>query len=548
MSDRYLRDEKQQLLNGIGSELSWGWSPAIDFVELTKGRAGGDAQPRAAIAPVADNSRTNVAADSPEELDELDALMREFESRKASAPAEDDGGGSSGAAPVNVLLAGASDIRHILRTVASLRAQEAAGAAPAEYHFYLYEPNLRTHCRHLFFLQWLLDSMFSFEELEERVLMFLEMFGNSLVREITAAQARGVTQRLLKGLEREEGNLIPLVDFSGMKLKERDFVEQQLLHWGRDASRADIEAQWSSRVRQEMADRYDNRDNLIDWDFVFQLTEYTNLIKFPEYRTWRSTGLAYDVCHINPRKGFSYSYGTVNKTLCHFTRKGDGVYCGDVKNGPFFALGATTENTQICHRTADGTCKYGNGVVAMHNIRAWLFTLMTSKAWPWADHAFAWDDPKNYNYLPSGTPSGVEYKASFPRVKFHFIGLDFDRFVQRCGDTSASEPVMDAVFIGTSCTHLLTPAFFAACVRHGGVVVAETAKFVVDAHEEAKDAFERRIEELATAAGWARDAKLTQLLHKGQPEPRKAQGSPTEAQAQAAKRYHMPFQIALTAR
>lgn len=38
MSDKYLRDEKQQLLNAIGTEACWGWSPAIDFTEILQER------------------------------------------------------------------------------------------------------------------------------------------------------------------------------------------------------------------------------------------------------------------------------------------------------------------------------------------------------------------------------------------------------------------------------------------------------------------------------------------------------------------------------
>lgn len=457
---------------------------------------------------------------------------------------------------MNILLAGACDIRHILRTLSSLRAAEAhattttttspAPHASPTYHFYVYEPNLRLHCRHLFFLQWLLDSMFALEELEERVLMFLDVYGNAVLREITAAQVRNVVQRLRNAMENETSALQTIVSFAEMKYKERDFVESQLSHWNRDASVVDIAAQWTQRVRQEMAERYDNRDNIIDWDFVFHLTEYTNLLKFPEYRTWRNTGVAFDTSHINPRRGFSYNYTVPNKTLCFFTRTGRGSYTGDIKNGPFFTFGALTDNAHIRHRTTDGTCKYGNGVVALHNVRAWLYTLMTGLPWPWADHAFAWDDAKNYNYLPPGTPSGVAYAAALPKVRVHLLGLDWDRFVQHCG--AGKVPRMDAAFFGTSCTQFMTTAFFHDVMRAdgSGVVVAETAKFIVDAEDVAKDAYVAKLAALAKEAGWSRDAALTALLHVGTPEPRPMQGTATDAQKVAESRYGQPALLAFT--
>lgn len=615
MSDKYLRNEQQQLLNSIGTEVCWGWSPAVDFASLlaqrprrtapqrpstasdTSSAVGKTAMTSAPVATCAAGRSTK----SKEELD-FDALLAQACARKATAFAppsqasidakEKDGGvatvpqaasASTDAAAagkastaagntcsdcendVHILLAGACDIRHILRTLASLRAADhasatanaaataaattegetAARASPPTYHFYLYEPNLRLHCRHLFFLQWLLDSMFALEELEERVLMFLDVYGNSLLREITAAQVRNVVQRLRKALETDSSALQRVVSFEEMKAKERDFVEGQLLHWGRDASVVDIAAQWTQRVRQEMAERYDNRDNIIDWDFVFHLTEYTNLLKFPEYRTWRNTGVAFDTSRINPRRGFTYDYTVPNKTLCLFSRGGRGTYAGDVKNGPFFTFGALTDNAQIRHRTTDGTCKYGNGVVSLHNVRAWLYTLMTGLPWPWADHAFAWDDAKNYNYLPPGTPSGVAYAATLPRVRVHLLGLDWDRFVLHCMEGKVHR--MDAAFFGTSCTQFMTPHMLQQVMcDETGVVVAETAKFIVDAEDVAKDAYVAKLSEMAAKAGWTRAETLTRLLHEGTPDLRPVQSTKTEAQKLTERRYAQPALLAFT--
>lgn len=49
--------------------------------------------------------------------------------------------------------------------------------------------------------------MFALEELEERVLMFLDVYGNACTRDATAAQARSVIQRLLKVLNNNTGTL-----------------------------------------------------------------------------------------------------------------------------------------------------------------------------------------------------------------------------------------------------------------------------------------------------------------------------------------------------
>ncbi|KEG08128.1 putative dynein assembly factor 3, axonemal [Trypanosoma grayi] len=575
MSDKYLRDNKKQFINSIGTELAWGWSPAIDFTEILAHReqradCRADTAAEAAKAPPKEEEKTNTygaegcgvsgngngrGIGGGPDVDAMIAAIQERARQRGKDSGEQNkegDGAGDGSNVVRVLLCGACDIRHIFRTLSSLRVRSAAsGQTPGFYHFYIYEPNLRVHCRHLFFLQWLLDSMFSLDELEERVLMFLDAFGNTVTRDTTAAQSRSVAQRLLRVLRSDDndgGELARLVSFAEMKLKERDFVEEQIVHWARDTSQAKAEETWSQRLRQEMAERYDNRDNIIDWDFNFHLRDYTNLIKFAEYRTWRNTGVAFDATHINPRRGFTYEYAVPNKSLCHFNSKGVGAFLGDMKNGPFFALGAQTANADIRARSVDGTCKYGNGVVSMHNARAWLYGLLTAQEWPWGDHAFAWDDPANYNCLPPGAPSDVTHHAAFPRVRFHFVGLDFARFLQRVQERQPRG--FDVAFVGTSCTQFMAPDFFNTAMTRDAVVIAETAKFVVDACDEAKIAFVDKISELAKAAGWEQNNTLTDLLHKDQPEPPKVDRSSSNNKAQKISfdRYMMPHQVALTLR
>ncbi|PWV19664.1 hypothetical protein C3747_9g268 [Trypanosoma cruzi] len=549
MSYKYLHDGKEHFINGVGTELAWGWSPAIDFTEILERREKHATDDTEYVAEETkeepEEGKTtngdNVKKDRKFDLD-IDAMIAAIQQR---IPKEKKDEGSRDV--VRVLLCGACDIRHIFRTLSSLQVKSKMAAQPPPvYHFFIYEPNLRIHCRYLFFLQWLLDSMFSLDELEEQVLMFLDVFGNALTRDITSAQSRSVSQRLLRVLRNEEGELARLVSFTEMKSKERDFVEEQIVHWAFDTSQAKVEDSWLRRLRHEMAERYDNRDNIIDWDFNFYLCDYTNLIKFAEYRTWRNTGIAFDATHINPRRGFTYNYEVPNKTLCHFNAKGIGTFLGDVKNGPFFAFGAQTANTHIRAKTIDGTCKYGNGVVSMHNVRAWLYGLLTGQSWPWGDHAFAWDDPSNYNYLPPGTPSDVAHQAVLPDVRFHFVGLDFTRFMQHIREKKNKK--FDLAFVGTSCTQLMSPEFFEVAMARNAVVVAETAKFVIDARDGAKSAFVNKIRELARAANWEQNDVLTDLLHVDQPEPPKVDdnSSNMKTQKMALERHQMPYQLALT--
>jgi len=254
--------------------------------------------------------------------------------------------------------------------------------------------------------------------------------------------------------------------------------------------------------------------------------------------------MAYDYCRVNPRKGFVYNYTEPNKTLAHFDRKGNGAYFGDVKNGPFTALAGVTESPFLTKRGADGQIQYGNGTITMHNVRAWWYEILSKKPWPFVDHAFAWDDVKNYNYLPPGTPSDVEFSPQIPDVHFDFIGLDLERFWLRANERETPLK-FDIAFVGANSTQFLTPTMFQA-MKPDGVVVAETVKSVVDCEWEAKKAFIDKIKEFGTAGGWKYDAGITEQLHALAPKAKPADVTPTPHQLQSKEKLATPFYIALS--
>lgn len=66
----------------------------------------------------------------------------------------------------------------------------------------------------------------------------------------------------------EKGFLASLVDFSQLKFRERDDLEFTLNFWRQDDKKKfDIQALWDARLRTHYANRYDSRDNLVDWDY-----------------------------------------------------------------------------------------------------------------------------------------------------------------------------------------------------------------------------------------------------------------------------------------
>ena len=684
MSTKYLGGLKESFANSVGVELCWGWSPAVDFVPLLDRRL--PAATAAVTSPSASSPATAATAAASSKpspsaatagsggkrvvigFDEDGFPILGLEQPAAVAAASATSGGatattnastkgaaaaSSAAAdqqqqpqsppqqqphPINILLMGAADVRHIILTLSRMR-RTALGRSNRPVHFYIFEPSLRVHCRHLLFLQLLLVDLVTLGELEDRVANVLDIFGNALLRDVSAGVLKSAAAAVSAALEMDgvgggggggggagqdeddaggaagdgddeqahaddvaldeaaaaapaaaatahsqsssssnAAKLAAWLDWTHMKTKEKDFVAAQILAWTRSRSHVEIADQWDARVRTELAERYDNRVNIFDWDFHFSLLDYSNLLRFPEYREFRKIGQAFDYCRINPRRGFRYEYAVPNKSLAQFNvRTGRGAYMGDVKNGPFFALGHDTENAHLKKREIDGTTIYGCGVIAMHTVRSWLYELVTGQVFPTdMQHKHAWEDDKFYNALPPNAPAPhVEFRPEVPPCAFHFVGLDIERFYARVArmseqqrqvhgeadvETSAETttsataaapavaPFFDAAFVGATSTQWMTPTFFAAMRPHA-VVVAETLKFVVDARDEAKTLFAEKIaRDLAAPCGWVLDEALTERLHAHQNPPKpKAEGIELDASAKkAVVRSKMHHQVVLT--
>lgn len=71
--------------------------------------------------------------------------------------------------------------------------------------------------------------------------------------------------------------LKPIIDFSHLKYQERDEVEDVVKAW-HSKFPFDIELARDNRLRHYFAERYDNRLNIVDWDYVFNIEKFTKII------------------------------------------------------------------------------------------------------------------------------------------------------------------------------------------------------------------------------------------------------------------------------
>ncbi|KOX74641.1 Dynein assembly factor 3, axonemal [Melipona quadrifasciata] len=216
---------------------------------------------------------------------------------------------------LEILIVGASDARHILKTLASS---------------YLYndriiiynviESTLEQVARSILLLNTCLETNLG---LQEATRYYLEIFGNTLIRPATA-------KYLIKSFKQLSDIVTTTIDCPWLNL-------EQFMYKDRDQLQAIF--------------KYDYRGGVFDWDYhmILKSRGISNLT-LQEYRFWRNNGIA-----------FSWLEGELirsNPTLLNNIMQYDSgyvhyIYSGDITNGPFFCwtLQEERDNDKMCRAT-----------------------------------------------------------------------------------------------------------------------------------------------------------------------------------------------------
>ena len=456
----YMKSASQSLKQSIGTEQCWGWSPAFDL------------------------------------LQHLPEAVRRQEDQNE---------------PINVLIDSAGDIRHILMTISR---QHRHTQRPV--HFYVYEPNLKHHSRHLFFLEWFFEQK-DVSALDESSAEFLELFANVMLRDTAYSTLKRVSKKASALARGEKSALEDHVDLETfVKLREVDWIAEQLDAWHQEASTFNVDYQWDNRVRADLGDRYDSKHNLMDWDFNSGLLSYTPHVRWPEYKDWRTSGIAFDWGRVNPKKNTKYEYTQPNKSLAVFAdrKRSIGTYNGDVRCGPYPCFGIDTEWKDLRAKQQDGTFKYSNGVIALHTIRAWLYELMTGEEWEYSEFKLAWDAPE-YKQVQKITTLPAD-PVKVPKFKYIGMGLDPARMHLQFKTKYTETLKFDAMFLSCTAAQNFTEER-AMFLKDEGYLVVESLKFCVYMEAKQKAAFVEKVTELVQACGWEKACALEKKLHQYNP-------------------------------
>ena len=440
-------------------------------------------------------------------------------------------------APVNVLLMCPGDVRHILRTLGERRfGSEKKMQRPI--HFYIYEDLVELLARHLLLLRVALDWELS---IRKRAALFLEIFGNAMLQEETAAYL-GKLGDELAGLaygNDAESLLGYVVDLDKLKFKERDLlISDAFTYWARGSCNlADL---WNRRIRSTLGSRYDSRTGVFDWDYRSGLEKQgAGIVHVKQYRQWRETGVAFEFVgdssneeRSHPNLSFAtFTEGYLKAGKDQGHKKEVRGFWGDTAVGPYVSLGLDAQNAAVNDvllakvDKGTGTERYRHNatVVAAYNLIKDLWCLETGTKY----------DLPNKNDIYSGlldADSRLDdhsHKDQWDRLALEraeniLKSLDHIKIIPLCGNKDLQTAIrrlrprrdhpnsnelaylqFDVVTLGYTAAHHIDTPFFASLLKPGASVFVEGSKFLLPLALNQRLLYTQKLHAMALANGLA---------------------------------------------
>jgi len=404
---------------------------------------------------------------------------------------------------VNVLLVGENDGRHILDIMSRAKYK-----ANQSVNVYVVESHLEAFARQIL----LISSALEIDDelsLQERCEMFLEVFGNSLVRKITLDHITQKANEMIRWITDSDhlAKVNPVWNFSLLKYKERDQLESIFKFWRNGDPRTfDVAKCWEARLRQLLANRYDTRVNGYDWDYSMQLKDKANIISWEEYKRWRESGLAFCI-----RDESAYEFP--NKTLASgLTMIKDGnqiqqrSYWGDMVNSPFLSYGVLSRNKELFAQRNGVNVKSATDVSA-YNVISLLHKIRTG-------NDYAGEEAKIVDVIEEEHEQFEGY-MSIPNLHIYPLPIGS---LPAIATKSKFKMLFNLVYFSNSMVHNLkselTPAFAKDCM-----IAVETTRYMVGLKDDLKQEYLKRISQMAEScscskvqSGWHKEKEAMAIF------------------------------------
>ncbi len=438
-------------MEGLGVHRMWGASPAVDLVKaLREGR-------------------------------EMQGVVQPGEDRTEKE--------------VNMLVVGAGDVRHALKTVAALRRN--GGSDETIYNIYLYDAPMECLARHLLLLSIAFDWSLP---VRKRAHLFLEVYGNALVQERTSEYIARQSKQLVQFVCDDKGPLKRLVDVSNLKFREADALETIFKSWDTNIP-FDMKTLRDQRMRSLHGQRYDGRVGIVDWDYQEGVKPQAGVVHITQFKHWRETGVAFEFG--------DETYTIANRSMASYAEgKEGGVsrsrrgFWSDIVMSPYFAVGADCEQPNqhakdlfkvLNKGLATEQHRHNTVHIAVYNLLSFLFEIETGKPYLmkeahdiYSGLGQAASEPEDGDKLKSKKQYAQECASSIlelkDRVKIKLI----------TGDALSKlkyKNKFDLCWLSNHNAHLLKTPAFMSVLRTNPVVLVETARNMVMLQKDSKQQY-----------------------------------------------------------
>lgn len=176
---------------------------------------------------------------------------------------------------INVLISECADIRHILKTLSECVPLKKERSK--QVNIFLHEKQKENLCRAILFLTISCECHLSQRERQE---LFLDLYGNCLLRDKTANYLESIVQELIQLVtedDRCKSVLKEVVSLQYLEYEARDEMEDVLKTYLKRVP-FDVEKLRDQRLRHHFAERYDFRKNACDWDYQFHLKDKVSVL------------------------------------------------------------------------------------------------------------------------------------------------------------------------------------------------------------------------------------------------------------------------------
>nr|CAD7196458.1 unnamed protein product [Timema douglasi] len=281
---------------------------------------------------------------------------------------------------LRILIVGASDGRHILKTLA-----QSHGYAKRKLIFHVMEGSLELMARQMMLLTVALEPS-QVLGLHEKTRLFLDIYGNILVRPNSARYVADKATQLIHMVTDPDYRQakMPLLKLDRLKYKERDYLEDIFKFWQKDGNNIfHPRAHWDSRLRRHLGTRYDAKEGIFDWDYHMRLRPLGGeRINSREYKHWRGTGIAFtwpETECSKPNCTLASGVVLIGDRLCHHG------YLGDIVSGPYVNYGIECEDEDMLRKT-NGVHNKRSTDIAERNLMRLFSELQTRQ--PYVSQAY----------------------------------------------------------------------------------------------------------------------------------------------------------------